>query len=86
MSDNEQAFSVAYATKLAEAVARHPEEYLYGPDEVPKIVNKMVRALVAGTAHVSPAVKAAAHACGVRQTAKAIREFLSGGASEPSKE
>lgn len=76
--DNWAAFRAAYEKKLTEALERHPEEYAYGPGEVPGVVDKMLRALAAGTAHVGPATKAAARACGVRPTVRDIKAFLGG--------
>lgn len=80
MSDNEAAFRAAYAEKLADAIARHPEDYAYGPDKIPSVVDKMVPALARGDAHVGSAAKAAARACGAKPTVAGIHAFLTGAA------
>lgn len=69
-------FRVVYAQKLAEAIACHPEEYYYGPDKIQGVVDKMVSALAEGKANLSSAIKAAARACGIKPTQKAIHEYL----------
>ena len=74
---NVEKFRQAEAQKLAEAIARHPEEYCYGPDKLQGVVDKMVPSLAEGRAHLGPATKAAARACGIKPTQRAIREYLS---------
>lgn len=74
---NVERFRAAYTEKLTEAVRKYPEEYLYGEDKVPEVVEKMLRSLPSGAALVTDAVKAAARAVGIKPTVKAIKEFLS---------
>jgi len=78
MSENERKFREAYARKLAEAIGRNPDDFDYGVDGIPQVVDKMVPALATGRAFVGPAVKAAARAVGIKPTVGAIREFLAG--------
>lgn len=69
-------FAQAYRETLSRYVREQPHEYVYGLEQVPAVVDKMVKSLAEGRASLGPAVNAAARACGVKPTQTAIREYL----------
>ena len=73
---NVEKFREAYIEKLTAAVQAHPDEYFYKIDQVPVVVEKMIKALAAGSANIGPAIKAAARKVGIKSTQKAIQEYL----------
>ena len=73
---NREKFRAAYLEKLAEAHAKHPEEYAYPADGIPVVVDKMIIALAAGTARNSNAIKAACRKVGIKSTYAAIKAYL----------
>jgi hypothetical protein len=72
-------FARAYRETLAKYVRDQPEEYAYNLDQVPIVVDKMIASLSNGRASLGPAVNAAARACGIKPTQKAIKDYLNGG-------
>lgn len=76
-TENQRRFAEVYAVKLAEAIARHPEEYAYKVDKIPGVIAKMIPALARGSANVEGAAKATARALKIKATIGGIKAFLS---------
>jgi hypothetical protein len=69
-------FARAYRETLSKYVREQPHEYAYTLDQVPIVVEKMVTSLANGRASLGPAVNAAARACGIPPTQRAIKQYL----------
>lgn len=76
MLTHTETFRAAYLEKLSWQVKHHPEQYAYAEDEIPRVVEKMLKALAEGTANVGAAASGAAKKCGIKPTIKAIKEYL----------
>ncbi len=82
------AFMTAYERALRDQIAKHPEEYAYGPEGIPAVVAKMRRAFHegalqgkpsgAGWPAKGPSMASAARAIGVSPTYKALGPYLRG--------
>lgn len=70
-------FRREYEAALKRLVEKNPDDYAYSAEHVPRVAEKMIRALAEGGANIGDAAKAVAKKCGIRPTAKAIRVFLS---------
>jgi hypothetical protein len=75
---NQADFYNAYVTALTRAVKKAPDNFSFGVARVPKVAEKMVKALIMGTAAQSPTLKAVAQGLGVSPTLSAIKVFLAG--------
>ena len=74
---NLETFLTIYQEKLQDAVIQHPTEYAYAVSMVPLVVERMSKAIVNGTYHLSgPALKATCKALGIKMTYKAINTYL----------
>lgn len=82
LASNRDKFAEIYTQKLAEAIKRAPDEYAYGPAEIPDVVAKMIAAFVAGDARFEGAAKATAKALGIKPTLAAVKSFLCSQVSE----
>lgn len=73
-------FMAAYATALTESIARSPDDYAYGPDQIPAVVEKMRRAFANDEYAMegSKSIPAACRAVGIKCTRAAIYEFING--------
>jgi hypothetical protein len=81
-------FMVAYEAALRGQIAKHPEEYAYGPEAIPGVVAKMRAAFRdgaqrgkpggAGWPAKGPSMSSAARAVGVSPTYKALGPYLRG--------
>lgn len=77
---NIEKFTAKYTEELRKDVVNNPEQYSYGLDFVPTVVERMVPSLKNGTASLSNAIRRTAKAMGIKPTMTQIREFLSEGA------
>jgi GGDEF domain-containing protein len=74
---NRDKFRIAYTRHLERAVNLYPDQYGYGKDQVPKVVEKMINALARGSANKdSLAIKATLKELKIKNTKGAISEFL----------
>lgn len=73
---NTDRFTAAYTEALEALVRKHPEDYHYTVEGVPKVVAKMVPAYKAGMANIGPAMKAAARKLGIKPTLSDVRNYL----------
>ena len=74
---NLEKFREAYIECLTKVVISDPENYAYPTSEVPKVVDKMIRAITAGeSVNTGPALKATARKVGIKPTMTTIREYL----------
>lgn len=74
---NLQAFMDIYRAALADAVAKHPDEYAWPLADVPVVAARMEAAIVRGSYnHDGRAFKATCKALGIKHTRKAIGEYL----------
>lgn len=72
-------FMEVYAEELSKAVAAHPEDYGYGPDLVPVVVQRMRAAFSRRSYNKdSRAIKATCKRLGIGSTYKAINAYLEG--------
>jgi hypothetical protein len=72
-----ETFMAEYARQLEKAVREHPEEYGYGPDDVPGVVNRIRHGLRSHGVNIDGrAFKATCQALGIKHTQKAISEFI----------
>lgn len=72
----------AYEPALYAALKSHPDDYAYGPEEVPRFLPIWRKTLQSGNFnHSGPAMRGACRALGIRPTRKAILAFLAGEAS-----
>jgi len=73
-------FSEAYRASLTEAVEYQPHLYAYGPDKVPEVANKMLKAISENPRSVtytnSPGFKLTCGKLGIKYTVKSIMEYL----------
>lgn len=74
---NLEKFKVAYIECLAKVVTKDPDDYAYKIEEVPKVVAKMTKAILAGeSVSISCGLKATARKLGIKSTMTAFREYL----------
>jgi GGDEF domain-containing protein/2'-5' RNA ligase len=74
---NRDKFRIAYTRHLERAVDLYPDQYGYGKDQVPKVVEKMINALAKGSANKdSLAIKATLKELKIKNTKGAISEYL----------
>jgi len=72
-------FMSSYELALYEALAKHPEDYTYGPDAVPSFLPRWRAALVTDSfSHNSHAMRGTCTRLGIKYTRKAILQFLKG--------
>jgi hypothetical protein len=77
---NKEMFFRTYAKELEAAVIDHGDEYRYGLEAVPAVVEKMRDAFENRTFNKdSRAIKSTCHLLGIKYTYKAIGEFIQGG-------
>jgi hypothetical protein len=74
---NVDKYLAAYLETLNDALHKHPDEYFYGVDQIPSVVDKMIRSAAKGEANISGPMKSAAKRCGIKSTLRAIKDFLS---------
>lgn len=72
-------FMAAYEPALYEALAKYPNEFVYGSLAVPDFLPRWRAALAAGNFHhVGRAMQGACKRLGIKYTRKAIMQFLKG--------
>jgi hypothetical protein len=76
MAVNRERFREVYQRLLAEAVAKSPSAYHYGPSAVPEVARRLVDALSRGAASLSPTIKQSCRELGIEPNGAAIRAFL----------
>lgn len=69
-------FKQLYAVKLKEAIRRNPLDYDYSEEFSSIVVDRMLPEIIKGSAMMSAPLKAAARAVGIKQSMKAIQEYL----------
>lgn len=73
-------FMAAYEPALYEALQKHPEDYAYGPADVPGFLPVWRKRILEGNFnHHGHAMKGACKRLGIKHTLKAIKAFLAGG-------
>lgn len=78
-AENFNKFAVAYEEGLTQAVKTKPEEYYYPVEEVPKVVEKMMKAIREEPKMVNyngSGFKLTCKKLGIKNTRKAILEYL----------
>lgn len=74
---NLEKFREAYIVHLTRAVTENPEDYLYKIEHVPLVVEKMIKAILAGESFmIGPCMKATARELKIKTTMKAVRGYL----------
>jgi hypothetical protein len=81
---NQAQFLAIYERRLRQAVVAEPQAYTYPPEEVPLVARRIVAALAAGIASLSPTIKATAREVGIRRPSlRTIREWLTADHAAP---
>lgn len=77
---NEEKFRKVYTRKLSEAIAKHPEDYMWPTDAtVETVVDRMIVAVKRKSFSSSSTIKATAKECGiVPQTMQNITDYVLG--------
>jgi hypothetical protein len=74
---NKEQFFETYTKELTDAVQDHPEEYRYGIEAVPAVVEKIRDAFESRSFNKdSRAIKSTCRLLGIKHTYKAISEFI----------
>lgn len=72
-------WTAEYGRQLTKALAEHPQEYVYGLDLLPTVVDRMRIAFERGSYNKDGrAIKATCKVFGVKYTYAGINEFLRG--------
>ena len=78
-----ETFKQVYTEELTKAVRDNPKEYAWPIENVPVVVDKMMAALVAGTANKDgQAIKATCKRLGIKYTYKGIKEYFAADTSK----
>lgn len=75
--ENVTRFKAEYAKALLWAIEARPDDYAYGADKVPLVVDRMVKAWLSGRAnHSGPAHRKACKALGIPHTQTALKAWF----------
>jgi hypothetical protein len=77
--NNLDLFLEVFTEKLADNLMHHPDQYSYGPETIPSVVDRLKEALVKGTPIASngAAHRETCQALGIDPSPKSVREFVS---------
>lgn len=70
-------FREVYSRKLTEAVKINPKEYAYSVNAVPVVAERMIAALIQGTASIGPCVRATCRELEIKSNIESIQGYLS---------